>query len=189
MHLEPARIVSALAVGALLILTGCPEEAASPTSGGSSGGAVACKGKPEVGQPASTFSIPSLNDASPGKVTVTPGKVTLVDFWATWCQPCQKSFPKYQEFYVKYKAAGLELAAISVDEAETKKDIGPFIKQYGAKFPIGWDDGHKIADCYHPPSMPTAFLIDKKGVIRLVHQGFHGDDDAKKLEDEIKSML
>jgi peroxiredoxin len=158
--------------------------AAKDSGGGGGGGGGNGVNK---GDKAPGFTLDSLNGA--GKLAIASGKVTIVDFWATWCEPCKKSFPKYQELYVKYKAAGLEIAAISVDEAETKKDIGPFIKQYGAKFPIGWDEGHKIADCYHPPNMPTAFLVDKKGVIRLVHQGFHGDDDAKKLEDEIKSLL
>jgi peroxiredoxin len=182
-----ARLASLAATGLLVTLTGCPEEAASPSGPG--GGGFACKGKPEVGKPASTFDLPSLNAAAQGKVSVTPGKVTLVDFWATWCQPCQKSFPKYQEFYVKYKSSGFEIAAVSVDEADDKKKISPFAKEYDVKFPVGWDEGHHIADCYKPPGMPSAYLIDKKGVVRLVHQGFHGDDDAKKLEDQIKALL
>lgn len=160
-----------------------PSSASAKESGG--GGSFTCKGKAEVGQPASPFSMDSLNEA--GKVSVEPGKVTLVDFWATWCGPCEKSFPKYQELYVKYKSSGLEIAAVSVDDE--KKDIPAFVKKTSVKFPVGWSaDSKKIADCYTVPNMPTAYIIDKKGVVRFVHNGFK-DDETKKIEEEIKSLL
>jgi thiol-disulfide isomerase/thioredoxin len=153
----------------------------------SSGGGkseISCKGKPEVGKNASTFSLSSINGGN--KMGVEKGKVTIVDFWATWCEPCKKSFPKYQELYVKYKASGLEIVAVSVDDE--KKDIPDFIKTYGAKFPVGWDEGHKIAECYKPSSMPTAFVIDKNGVVKHLHNGYH-DGEEKELEKEIKNLL
>ena len=156
------------------------------SGGGASGGSseVSCKGKPDVGKSAASFSLTSLNGG--GKMSVEKGKVTIVDFWATWCEPCKKSFPKYQELYVKYKANGLEVLAISVDDE--KKDIPSFIRTHGAKFPVGWDEGHKIADCFKPPNMPSAYVIDKNGVIKFVHNGYH-DGEEKELEKEIKSLL
>jgi cytochrome c biogenesis protein CcmG, thiol:disulfide interchange protein DsbE len=202
MHLRARTTLFALA--AFVTLTGCPSDPATPASssssggssgdkgsssggGGGGGGGIKCQGKPEVGKPASTFSIPSMNGA--GKVAVEPGKVTLVDFWATWCKPCEKSFPKYQEFYVKYKASGLEVAAVSVDDDDSKSKIPGFAKEYGAKFPVGWDEGKKIADCYKPAGMPQAYLVDKKGIIRMIHDGYHGESDGKKVEDAIKQLL
>lgn len=155
----------------------------SSKGGGGGKSEISCKGKPEVGRNASTFSLAAING---GKTGVEKGKVTIVDFWATWCEPCKKSFPKYQELYVKYKASGLEIVAVSVDDE--KKDIPDFIKTYGAKFPVGWDEGHKIAECYKPPSMPSAFVIDKNGTIKHVHNGYH-DGEEKELEKEIKSLL
>ncbi|OJY24213.1 MAG: hypothetical protein BGO98_20270 [Myxococcales bacterium 68-20] len=145
---------------------------------------LSCKGKPEIGKAASTFSLTSVNGGN--KMAIEKGKVTIVDFWATWCEPCKKSFPKYQELYVKYKASGLEILAISVDDE--KKEIPDFIKTYGAKFPVGWDEGHKVADCYKPPNMPSAYVIDKNGVVKFVHNGYH-DGEEKELEKEIKSLL
>jgi peroxiredoxin len=152
--------------------------------GGGSKGEISCKGKPEIGKNASAFSLTSINGGS--KMSVEKGKVTIVDFWATWCEPCKKSFPKYQELYVKYKASGLEILAVSVDDE--KKEIPDFIKTYGAKFPVGWDEGHKIADCFKPPNMPSAYVIDKNGVIKHVHNGYH-DGEEKQLEKEIKALL
>ncbi len=187
------RTPLSLLATALCVLSACAEEApakdpssASPVDhakpgspkGGSSGGGdksdVSCKGKPEIGKAASSFSLSSVNGGN--KMSVEKGKVTIVDFWATWCEPCKKSFPKYQELYVKYKASGLEVVAVSVDDE--KKDIPDFIKQHGAKFPVGWDEGHKIADCWHPPNMPSAYVIDKNGVVKFVHNGYHDGEEA-----------
>lgn len=161
--------------------------------GGSSGGAAASGGggggnKPsgavKVGDSAPSFSVDSLNGQ--GKVALASGKVTIVDFWATWCEPCKKSFPKYQELYVKYKASGLEIAAVSVDDE--KGGIPAFAKTHGAKFPVGWDNGKKIADQYKPENMPTAYVIDKNGVVKFIHKGYH-DGEEKELEKEIKGLL
>jgi peroxiredoxin len=151
-------------------------------SGGKS--EISCKGKPEIGKMASSFSMSAVNGGS--KLAVEKGKVVIVDFWATWCEPCKKSFPKYQELYVKYKASGLEILAISVDDE--KKEIPDFIRTYGAKFPVGWDEGHRIADCFKPSNMPSAYVIDKNGVVKYVHTGYR-DGEEKELEKEIKELL
>lgn len=139
----------------------------------------------EVGSKAPPISLDGIT--SKGKVTIAPGKVTVVDFWATWCEPCKKSFPKLQALYVKYQASGLEIAAISVDDE--KGGIAKFAKAHGdVKFPIGWDKGHKIADQWKPEKMPSTYIIDKAGVVRFVHQGYHDADEAE-MDREIKSLL
>ena len=63
-----------------------------------------------------------------------------------------------------------------------------FAKTHGAKFPVGWDNGKKLAGQYKPENMPTAYVIDKTGVVRFVHKGYH-DGEEKELEKEIKSLL
>jgi len=136
------------------------------------------------GAKASTFSLPSLT--TPGKVEIPAGKVVIVDFWATWCEPCKKSFPKLQELYVKYKSSGLEIAAVSVDDE--KGGIAGFAKTHGAKFPIGWDEGHKVADKWKPENMPSTYIVDKKGVVRHVHKGYH-DGEIDEIEKEIKALF
>lgn len=146
---------------------------------------LSCNGKPEVGKSASTFSLSPFNGGN--KIGIEKGKVTIVDFWATWCEPCKKSFPKYQELFVKYKASGLDIVAVSVDE-ETKKEIPSFVKAHNAKFSVVWDEGHKVADCYQPPTMPSAYVIDKNGIVKFIHIGYR-DGEEKELEKEIKSLL
>ena len=110
----------------------------------------------------------------------------LVDFWATWCEPCKKSFPKLQEINVKYKASGLEIVAISEDDEN--QGIPEFGTTYGAKFPLLWDDGKAIAGKWQPKSMPATFIVDRKGVVRFVHLGYHDGEEAE-IEKEVKSLL
>jgi peroxiredoxin len=133
---------------------------------------------------APTFSLASMTTS--GKVEIAPGKVVIVDFWATWCEPCKKSFPKLQELYVKYKSSGLEIAAISVDD--DRSNVAAFARAYGARFPVGWDDGHQVTEQFKPETMPTTYIVDKQGRIRHVHRGYH-DGEVEELEREIKELL
>jgi thiol-disulfide isomerase/thioredoxin len=158
-------------------LLGCAKE---DDASSSSGGAAA----PGGGNQAATFTVDSLNGG--GKMALQNGKIMIVDFWATWCEPCKKSFPKLQELYLKYKASGLEIVALSEDD--DKGGIVDFAKTYGAKFPVGWDGDKSIAKKYQPKSMPSTFIVDKKGVIRFVHTGYH-DGEEVEIEKEIKSLM
>jgi peroxiredoxin len=137
-----------------------------------------------AGPKAPAFSLASVTTS--GTVEMPPGRVVIVDFWATWCEPCKKSFPKLQELYVKYKPSGLEIAAISVDDEKT--NVAAFAKTYGAKFPVGWDEGHKVTEKWKPETMPSTYVVDKNGVIRHVHQGYH-EGAIDEIEREVKALL
>jgi thiol-disulfide isomerase/thioredoxin len=178
-----------LLVASLLVSAVACDSTPEPNTSTSGGGknepiTISCKGQPSVGNAAPTMSINSLNGA--GAASVASGKVTIIDFWATWCEPCKKSFPKYQELYTKYKTSGLEILAVSVDDESG--GVPDFAKNYGAKFPVGWDKGHKAADCFKPENMPSAYVVDKKGVVRFVHKGYHPGEEGE-LEKEVKGLL
>jgi peroxiredoxin len=116
------------------------------------------------------------------------GKVVLVDFWGTFCEPCKKSFPKLQALNTKYGASGFQIVGISEDEAEDKDKIPSFADTYGAKFSLGWDEDKAIARAYKPETMPSSFIIDKKGVVRYAHVGYH-DGEEVEVEKEIQELL
>ena len=170
-----------LASVACLVSTACGGASASaegPVSGGSS--------HPLVGQKAPDFSVAPVNEKGRVALSKYSGKVAVVDFWATWCEPCKKSFPKLQELYVKYKASGLEMVAISEDDENN--GIKDFAETYGAKFPVGWDDGKTIAGKWQIPNMPSTFIVDKTGIVRFVHLGYRDGEEAE-IEKEVKSLL
>jgi peroxiredoxin len=165
----------------LVACGGAAEEGKESSSAADKGGLV--------GNPAPEFAVKAV--AGPkGTVSLKSlrGKVVLVDFWGTFCEPCKKSFPKLQDLSTKYAASGLRIVGISEDEADDKEKIPGFADTYGAKFTLGWDEDKSIARAYKPETMPSSFLIDKKGVIRFAHVGYHDGEEAK-VEREVKELL
>lgn len=141
-----------------------------------------------VGNPAPDFSGTAVNgDKSKVSLSGFKGKVVLVDFWGTYCEPCKKSFPKLQDLKTKYEGQ-LVVVGVSEDEADSKDEIAPFIETHGAKFLSIWDQDKSIAGRWDPKKMPTSFLVDKKGVVRFAHLGYHDGEDVA-LEKEIKQLI
>jgi peroxiredoxin len=147
------------------------------------------EGRGLVGSRAPDFSVVAVVGHG-GRISLKRlrGKVVVVDFWGTFCEPCKKSFPKLQELNDKYADSGLEIVAISEDEAEDKDKIPGFVNQFGAKFNIGWDPDKSVAKHYNPPTMPSSFVIDRKGRVRYEHAGYH-DQEEVELEKELKKLL
>jgi cytochrome c biogenesis protein CcmG/thiol:disulfide interchange protein DsbE len=138
--------------------------------------------------PAPDFTAKVWLNSQPLRLSRLRGKVVLVDFWGTFCEPCKQSFPKLQDLHTKYGSSGLRIVGISEDDADSKGEIPGFASALGAKFTLGWDEDKSIARSYKPPTMPSSFLIDKKGVVRYVHAGYH-DGDELHVDKEIKELL
>lgn len=114
------------------------------------------------------------------------GKVVVVDFWASWCAPCKQEMPVLESLYQRFKQQGLVVIGVSVDNERANAE--KFIQSVRVTFPIVHDADHAVADRFHPPKMPTSYVIDKAGKVRFVHGGFRAED-ARKLEQEITSLL
>ncbi len=115
------------------------------------------------------------------------GKVVMLDFWASWCEPCKQSFPTMNELQTKYSGQGLEVIAINVDE--NKADMEAFLKKNSASFTVLRDAAQKLVDKAGISTMPTSFLIDREGKIRFAHSGYRGEETKKKYEQEIETLL
>jgi cytochrome c biogenesis protein CcmG/thiol:disulfide interchange protein DsbE len=114
------------------------------------------------------------------------GKVVIVDFWASWCGPCRKSFPFLNQLQQKHQAAGL--VVLAVNEDEERSDAEAFLKQYPANFAVLFDKEGQLASQYQIPGMPTTVVIDRKGKIRYSHSGFFESKTAA-FEQEIQQLL
>lgn len=114
------------------------------------------------------------------------GKVVLVDFWASWCTPCLQSFPWMNELQQKHSEKGLVIVAINVDQDRALADA--FLKKVPAKFRVEYDAKGTIARQFDVRAMPTSFLIDREGRVRVRHRGFREKQRAER-EDQIEQLL
>lgn len=122
-----------------------------------------------------------------GTVPDIHGKVVLVDFFASWCHPCQESFPVMEELYKKYSSQGLLIVAINLDK--NKSDMDDFLKDHPASFVILRDAGNQLVSQVKIPTMPSSFLLDRNGKVHAFHRGFKGEETRKQYTEEIDALL
>jgi thiol-disulfide isomerase/thioredoxin len=140
----------------------------------------------EIGQAAPAFTLPTLQKDQPVALKSFAGKVIYLDFWASWCLPCRTSFPLLNKLHEKLKAQGFEVIAINLDEDKAKAE--KFLQEFQVGFTVLRDAKGEWADKYVVESMPTSFIIDKKGVVSHIHHGFTSDDIVD-LEKKITALL
>ncbi len=132
--------------------------------------------------------LPRLAPLLPGaKLPSTQGKVVLLDFWASWCVPCKASFPALNRLQSAYASKGLVILAVGVDDDPA--DYQKFVSVMKPSFPVAHDATHQTAATFNPSTMPTSYLIDRKGVIRHVHNGYKGAKTEKEYVAEIEALL
>jgi len=100
------------------------------------------------------------------------GKIVYLDFWASWCGPCRKSFPWMSQMQQRYGARGFVVIAMNLDKDKSLAD--KFLQQYKTNFVIGFDPQGVTPKAYQVEGMPSAVLIDGRGVIVSRHIGFNG---------------
>ena len=159
--------------------------ACGPGTGSSGAHSAADAEHPLLGAAAPAFELEGPSSKQKVSLGAYAGKVTVVDFWATWCAPCKESFPLYQRLSQKF---GSKLAVIGISVDEDPAGIPKFAKETGATFPLAWDEGQITSKSYQPPTMPTCFVIDQSGIVRFVHSGFHSGEE-RVIESEINSLL
>lgn len=114
------------------------------------------------------------------------GKVVLVDFWASWCGPCLQSFPWMNKLQQKHAGEGLVIVAVNLDQDRALADA--FLRKVPANFRVEFDQPGKIARQFAVQAMPTSFLIDRSGKVRIRHAGFKDKHRAER-EQQIEHLL
>ena len=141
----------------------------------------------EEGEQAPDFTLPSIYEGQPD-ITLSDfrGKVVYLDFWASWCAPCLVSTPLYNELYHRYKDQGLEVVAVNVDNSV--EDGLDFLIDTPLDFTIPIDTEGDVLVDFDVVGMPTSYLIDSEGIVRMVHVGFR-DGDIEIIETAILDNL
>jgi len=97
-------------------------------------------------------------------------KVVYVDFWASWCTPCRKSFPWMKELQDSYRSKGFQVIAVNLDKDH--KAAQAFLEETKAPFAVIFDSTGSLAKSYHLEAMPMSFLYGRDGNLRTSHEGF-----------------
>jgi len=113
---------------------------------------------------------PALSQAGLFEAEEYRGKVVYLDFWASWCGPCKKSFPWMQKMHQKYEGMGLKVIAVNLDKDKALAE--KFLKKNPGTFTIKFDPAGDLAEQYQLIGMPMTYIIDRQGIIRYRHIGY-----------------
>ncbi len=138
-----------------------------------------------VGAPAPALALPTAGGETVA-LDQLRGKVVYVDFWASWCAPCRKSFPWMAEMQKKYGPSGFTVVAVNVDKK--RPDAERFLQATPAQFTVVYDPAGAAPAAWDVKAMPTSYIIDTKGNVAMVESGFR-DENVPELENRIKALV
>ena len=124
--------------------------------------AAACSGAPALPSSSPDFELSDLSGKTV-RLADFRGHPVLVDFWATWCQPCRESIPSYGKLFAARRASGFSV--VGIDEDDAKVDVAEFARKNSIAYPLLRDPDRRAFDSFRVRGLPTALLIDAQGRI------------------------
>jgi len=137
-----------------------------------------------VGYAAPDFTSRNLHGHTTGLSSLR-GKVVLINFWATWCDPCRAEMPSMEALYGSQKRNDFEILAVSIDTGNPET-VHDYVREFGFRFPILLDNHLVVNRLYQVRMLPSSFLIDRKGIIREVILGARDWNDPEMREIVVK---
>ena len=134
-----------------------------------------------IGSVAPDFSYPTVGNRVVRLSDYIGERYVIIDFWATWCPPCQRELPELQSFYAE-RSDLIEVIAITSERADAKMSIQDNVRRKGLQFPVMHDPSGEISNLYPHQGIPFLVLIDIDGVIRGTHSGYTSDTDGLVAE-------
>ena len=105
------------------------------------------------------------------KLSDLRGKVVFVNLWATWCPPCRAEMPEMVRYYKDHSSKDIEVLAVNLTDSDSEKEVKKFAQDFNLNFPVLLDPEGKVGDTYKTVTIPTTYIIDKKGIIKQKHIG------------------
>ena len=119
--------------------------------------------------------------------TVTSNDTVFVDFWASWCGPCERTFPLMEELHHRYGQRGLVILAVNEDRSRAAMD--EFLKEHPVTFAVVRDTKRKLVAEINVPALPTSYLLDGSGKVQSIHPGARTAKNSKAFTKEIERLL
>src|SRR5580698_4168330 len=136
-----------------------------------------------VGSVAAPFSLTDI-DGKPVNLASYKGKVVLLDFWATWCVPCQSEIPHFVEFQNNYAAQGFQVVGISMDDGPDP--VRTFYRQYKMNYPVAMGSTELAQSYGGILGLPVTFLIDRNGHVTA---NYRGQTDTAVIQQRLEALL
>jgi thiol-disulfide isomerase/thioredoxin len=125
-----------------------------------------------MGDVAPTLALPLVGGGGVRALADLQGKVVLVDFWATWCKPCEMTIPIQKRLYARYAGRGFDVLSINTDQgADASEKVAAYVKAMGIPWPVVRDEAGEAGDLYKVDSIPHMVIVDRKGKVRKVNIG------------------
>jgi peroxiredoxin len=139
-----------------------------------------------VGRPAPDFALPAVGGEGEFRLSDRRGRVVLLNFWATWCKPCEDEMPAMERLYQALASEGLEMWAVSVDVGE--EEVLEFRERLGLSFPLLHDPDREVAGRYQSFRFPETWLIDREGRLAARFIGPR-DWDAPVYVERVRGLI
>jgi cytochrome c biogenesis protein CcmG/thiol:disulfide interchange protein DsbE len=165
---------------AAVVLAGC-----SPRPAGSPQPKVAVIAAGDIGSRLPDFTVKDLHGHDVSSADLR-GKVVLIDFWATWCQPCKKEMPGYQKLLDRYGSRGFAVVGFKFDTMADTENPVLFAETIGVRYPLALASSELKRRFGGIEGLPTTMLYDRQGILRKKIIGFEYTD---VIESEIKPLL
>jgi thiol-disulfide isomerase/thioredoxin len=125
-------------------------------------------------------------DGRPFSLASLRGRFVLLDFWASWCAPCRESFPFFDRLREKWRAQGLEVVGLTLEES--RDAATSFLESVPVAFPIAHDPSGTAGEAFHVVAMPTAFLINREGLVVARFEG-GGRKVHRRIESAVAAVI
>jgi thiol-disulfide isomerase/thioredoxin len=128
--------------------------------------------------PAPEFTVRSLDGRDVRLASLRLQGPVIVEFWATWCEPCREALTELEGWRKLYGPRGLAIVAVSVDGPRNVSKVRPYVNRLHIHYPVVIDDDQRIQKLYQANQMPTAFLVDRAGNVASIRVGYRRGDTA-----------
>lgn len=139
-------------------------------------------------QTVANFEFKNIENKSQSYNELKGEKLTLIDFWATWCKPCNQAIPELNKIYSSYKDKGVEIIGINCDGPRSVSKVGPLSKSLKIQYPVLIDINSELKNELNIIGLPTLVMVNTKGKIVWIHEGFVSGDE-KIIIAEIEKQL
>ena len=131
------------------------------------------------------FSGYEYNGQSEVRISDLRGKVVFINFWASWCKPCEQEAAVLEEAWKYYQPSG-KVVFLGVDYVDTEPEARVFLKKFGNTYPNGPDLGTAISQMFRIQGVPETFIVDTNGILRYVKMGpFLSVDEIRAMIDPL----